>query len=661
MTKKISLCMIVKNEEKNIRRCLESVASVVDEMIVLDTGSGDKTRQIAQECGATVQSFIWNDNFSDARNASLDLATGDWIFFLDGDEELTADSRAVLRRAVEQEGARGYFNKIINFAGNDTTWEQSEDVVFRLFPNKPEYRFRNAIHEQICDVISQHTNQSNYELLEDLVILHYGYLDSELLAKNKKKRNLVLLEKELSQHPHDILVRFHYAVELYRNGENLLAVTEFEKISARIQPQEVSYGAKLMRYILLSYYGINELSAALQAVQQGLALFPDYADLYHFGGVICYQLQEYNAAYEYFHKALQSPPQPVHYASFCGMQGCRSYYYLGQIAEKFCNGEEALGYYIKALQDTSNFTAALASLIPILQPRSDPAYAKFAIDKVCDSSVPQAKLLIGELLFACRAYGVALSYLGDLPLLFRTPQLILRQAICLMQEGRSLEALHLLDGIGPEEPLAPHAKLNKLLCFWFAGNYEKVRGIGEELIALGLAEDTRAVVQLLQTLDQKKKKLQFIGPEGMTLVVEIIERALALGKVKECSTLLARISHQSMVDEYLSLAENFYEYGELELAEGYLGHHLKKNGEGASVYFLLGQIKEQQELYFEAISYYQKALQLEPKEPKHYIKLIQLYEKIRRLLLEKAIKEYPEFPVLAPLLEEAETEICYQQ
>lgn len=661
MTKKISLCMIVKNEEKNIRRCLESVASVVDEMIVIDTGSGDKTRQIAQEYGATVQSFIWNDNFSEARNASLDLATGDWIFFLDGDEELTKDSRIVLRRAVEREGVYGYFNKIINFAGNDTTWEQSEDVVFRLFPNKPEYRFRNAIHEQICDVISAQTKQSSYELLEDLVILHYGYLDSELLAKNKKKRNLALLEKEFNQHPHDTLVHFHYAVELYRNGENVLAVTEFEKISAAIHPSKVSYGAKLMRYILLSYYGAEELPAALQAVQRGVALFPDYADLYHFGGVICYQLQEYSAAYEYFQQALQTPPQPVHYASFCGMQGCRSYYYLGQIAEKFCNEEEALGYYIKALQDTSHFTAALGSMIPILQPRRDPDYAKFAIDKICDSTLPSAKLLIGELLFACHAYGVALAYLGDLPLVFQTPQLILRQAICLMQEGRSLEALHLLDSIQPEEALAPHAKLNKLLCFWFAGNYEKVRGIGEELIALGLTEDTRAVVQLLQTLDHKKNKIQAIGSEGMTLVLEIIERALAVGKVQECTTLLARISHQSIVDEYLSLAEIFYEYGELSLGEGYLGHHLKKNGESAPIYFLLGEIKEQQELYFDAISYYQKALQLEPKEPKHYIKLIQLYEKLRRLVLERALTKYPEFPVLAPLLEEAENEICYQQ
>ena len=139
-------------------------------------------------------------------------------------------------------------------------------------------------------------------------------------------------------------------------------------------------------------------------------MFPDYADLYHFGGIIYYQLREYGLAYDYLQKALQAPKQPVHYASFYGLQGYRSYYYLGQIAEKFCNEEAALGYYIDSLRDNSNFTAALNRIIPILQPRCDPDYAHYAINKICDLSLPQAKLLIAELLFNHSAYVAALVY-----------------------------------------------------------------------------------------------------------------------------------------------------------------------------------------------------------------------------------------------------------
>lgn len=142
MSVKISLCMIAKNEEFNIGRCLSSVKGVVDEIIIVDTGSSDETCQIAQSFGAKVQTFNWNDNFSDARNASLELATGDWILVLDADEELAQESKAILREAVLQSDMEGYFIRIENVAGNDSCPETHSDTVFRLFRNRKDYRFR---------------------------------------------------------------------------------------------------------------------------------------------------------------------------------------------------------------------------------------------------------------------------------------------------------------------------------------------------------------------------------------------------------------------------------------------------------------------------------------------------------------------------------------
>jgi len=653
MNTRISLCMIAKNEEKNIGRCLQSVAGVVDEMIVIDTGSCDNTCQIARTYGAKVQSFIWNDNFSDARNASLELATGDWILFLDADEELAKESGAVLRQAVMNQDVEGYFNKIINISGNDSCPETTADVVFRLFRNRPDYRFRGAIHEQICDVISEKNAEANYQLLEDVVICHYGYLNSHLKEKDKKRRNRILLEKELMDRPNDPLVRFHYAVELHRIGENLLAAGEFEKVSEAVNPQQVMYGAKLMRYIVLAYYGANEPDAALNAVQRGLALFPDYADLYHFGGALYYQRKEYGLAYDYFRAALQAPEQPVHYATYYGMQGCRSYYYLGQIAEKFCNEEEALRYYIDSLKDNGNFTAAIECIIRILQPRTDPGYAKYAIDKLWDVSLPQAKLLIGELLFKHSAYTAALEYFDGVANEHFTAQLTLYKAICLIQKRRSLEALHLLDSLAADDKLAPYAKLNQLLCFWFEGNRQKVWAIADELLAIGLSEDTAAVIGLLKDTYTKKRALKTIGSEGMTLLLEIVKRALDLGEIKLCSLALFRVSPKSLLDYYLPFGEVFHQYGQFDMAEQYLHKQIQKDSECAVANFLLAEIKQGQELYFDAIEYYQKALQSDPKEPKYYIKLIKLYEKVRHELLKQAAGKYPDFAVFGTLLEEA--------
>ncbi len=654
MTTRISLCMIAKDEEQNIGRCLQSVAGVVDEIIVVDTGSSDKTCLIAQQFGAKVHTFAWNNNFSDARNASLDLATGEWILFLDADEELAKESGAILRKAIQSQEVEGFLIKIVNLSGNDNFPETSADMVFRLFRNKPDYRFRGAVHEQIFDVITEKIGGFNYQYLNDAVIYHCGYLNSHVKAKDKLRRNRVLLEKELRDKPDDPLVRFQYAVELCRAQEYLPAAEEFEKLAGMINVREVNYGPKLMRYIVHAYIWANKLPAALTAVQLGVELFPDYADLYFYGGQIYYQLKEYGLAYEYFQKALQMPEQPVHYASFAGIQGYRSLYYLGQIAEKFCNEEEALQHYIACLRDNNSFITALDNILGILQPRINPDDTKNAINKLCDFSLPQAKLLIGRLLFKHGAYVLAGEQFAEVPEQFWSEELLLEKAICFVQQRRSTEALNILEAIEGQNKFNPNARFNKLLCFWFAGDMQRVREVGEQLLVIGLSADTAAVIRLLKNI-YITNTLSSIGGEGMTLVLGILKRALDLGELKLCSLLLSDINPQSLQDYYLQLGEIFYQYGYEEIAEQYLRRFLQKNSGADRTYDLLAEITERQGLYPKAADYYRQALQLEPQEPKYYIKLLKLYEKQHSELLQQATDKYPEFAALGMLSAKAET------
>ncbi len=105
---RLSLCMIVKNEEEMLPGCLTPLVGVVDEMIVVDTGSTDRTVAIAESFGATVVSFPWNGSFSDARNASLDAATGDWVMYLDADEHLEAEDADTLRDLLQRTWREGF-------------------------------------------------------------------------------------------------------------------------------------------------------------------------------------------------------------------------------------------------------------------------------------------------------------------------------------------------------------------------------------------------------------------------------------------------------------------------------------------------------------------------------------------------------------------------
>jgi glycosyltransferase involved in cell wall biosynthesis len=203
--------MIVKDEAALIGRCLTSVREAVDEMIVVDTGSTDATAAIAAQLGARVAHYPWNDHFGAARNYSLELATGEWILILDADETLEPAGRDNLRQIINNnEPVEGYYCKLVNYIPVANWIEANPGLVFRLFRNKPEYRFQGAIHEQIISTIAAGNPQAQLGVREDLQILHHGYLKNAALLKTKRQKYLKLVEQALTANPEDRLLRFQY-------------------------------------------------------------------------------------------------------------------------------------------------------------------------------------------------------------------------------------------------------------------------------------------------------------------------------------------------------------------------------------------------------------------------------------------------------------------
>ncbi len=651
MPAKISLCMIVKNEQQNLERCLNSVQRAVDEIIVVDTGSTDETCTIAANYGAIVQPFLWQEDFSEARNASLALATGDWILFLDADEALAPGSETVLRSIVELDND-GYFVKIINYVGSEGWLDSCPDLVFRLFRNRPDYRFRGAIHEQIIDVILENNSQARYQLAEDLVITHYGYLTQQIMAKDKKNRNISIIRRELENTPQNRLLRYHYGVELFRADRLTEAAEELTKAANGIDPGTV-YLPKLLRYIVLACQGAQQYEKAMETIKLGLSLFPHYADLYYYGGLIHAELRNYAQAYELFQQALSMPPQPAYFAPFSGTAGFRTYYQLGQLAEKFCNEEEALRYYLLSLRDNANFTAALSGILKILNPRENPEYTRQALAKICDFCTPEAKLLLADLFFFASAYPLALEYFEQVDLISPYTQIL--KAICLMQQRRFLEALRILENIPADDAQFALAKFNKLLCFWFEGNRARVRAIAEECFALGLSLDTGAVIAILR--DSLKKKHAdppvVLQEEGIALVRDVVLRALDLGEYALAQSLLTQIDPDVLGKHALDWGELFQQYGYLDQAEYYVKLYLENNAGDARAYFKLAKIKEQQGRKMEASGLYRQAFTHDPREPRYYVKLIRLYEDMRREVLAEACLKHPDVPAFKTLLEEA--------
>ncbi|MGB9791641.1 MAG: glycosyltransferase [Thermacetogeniaceae bacterium] len=629
--KRISLCMIVKNEEKNLRRCLESVRGAVDEIIVVDTGSTDGTCGVAAEFGAVIRRVSWNDDFSQARNASLELATGDWIFFLDADEELAPGSGEALRRVTAEDGAEGYFVKVINYLGDEGWVETCPDLIFRLFRNRKEYRFRGAIHEQIVDVILEKNRSARYLIAEDIVILHYGYMNRAIAEKDKKNRNLAILQREVEADPDNRLLRYHYGVELYRSGRYREAAEELVKAASGIDPRTI-YLPKLLRYLVLSYHAAGMRGEAMDVVRLCLRLYPDYADIYYYGGLISYEEGNYSDAWDLLQQALSMPEQPLYYASFSGVRGFRTCYLLGKIAETFCNEEEAVRYYIKALRDKPAFLPALESIVRLLRPWEDPEYARECLDKLCEFGDAQAYFLMSRILFRQSAFKLALEYLErGMCLNEPPPELQLWRGICLAQQGRYLEALRAFDSIERGHPLFPVARLNKALCFWFQGNRRRVQVYVDELLQLGLSRDTCAVLGILKESLRKRGKPQTVvlGEEGMALFLEILGRTLDLKEKERALSLLRCLAPECLAANTFAVGELFLRYGYTEVAREYISIYLNGHPDCAAAWFALAEIEHRLGNDLEAEGLYRRALALDPSQPRYYLGLMKLYQEMR--------------------------------
>ena len=145
----LSVCMIVRDEEAFIEDCLVSVRGLADEIVVVDTGSRDRTVDIARSHGASVHSFKWNGSFADARNHALEHATCDWVLCLDADERLDVNSKPIIEHAITDGGIDAYDLTICSYLTDGPSPEVEISTRCGLFRRRPEYRFAGRVHEQI--------------------------------------------------------------------------------------------------------------------------------------------------------------------------------------------------------------------------------------------------------------------------------------------------------------------------------------------------------------------------------------------------------------------------------------------------------------------------------------------------------------------------------
>lgn len=264
--------MIVRDEEEYLPGCLESVRGVVDEIVVVDTGSRDRTVEVARGYGAKVYFYEWRDDFAAARNESLRHTSSEWILWLDADERLSEPSRRVIRRLLRISDYMGYALWIRSPIG-EMAPGMAEDVhsFVRLFRNHPGVTFEGVVHEQVVPSIKRLGGKIAQT---DLEIIHLGYaLDREAMDR-KHRRNLTLLERQVAEQPDFALGYFHLGQAYYLCGRYPEAREAFKR-ALNLAGLERGHIANIHLNLASIHLKGGHLEEAQQEAEQVLALQPE--------------------------------------------------------------------------------------------------------------------------------------------------------------------------------------------------------------------------------------------------------------------------------------------------------------------------------------------------------------------------------------------------
>ncbi len=243
---RLSLCLVARDEEALLPGCLESVRGAVDELVVVDTGSTDRTREIARAAGALVLERPWDDDFAAPRNLAARHATGDWILVLDADERLAPGTGAGLRRVVRGAAFDLGMVRLHNAASaGDAAAEVLSGaarrgpvlLLPRLVRRTPDLAWTGAVHENLGEWLLRRRGR-RAAVPVDLV--HYGYVNDEALILRKGARNIELLRRCIEREPDDVTPYGYLALELLEAGRADEARPVVEAAWARLPRQPAS-------------------------------------------------------------------------------------------------------------------------------------------------------------------------------------------------------------------------------------------------------------------------------------------------------------------------------------------------------------------------------------------------------------------------------------
>jgi len=609
MNNLLTLCMIVKDEEDVLERCLESVQGLVNEIIIVDTGSMDSTKAIAAKYTNNIFDITWSNDFSAARNESIRRASGKWILVLDADEYIEKQDIVRLRDFLasrQQSEPVGFILPIINYHG-DSKYESriTESSAARLFPNFHGVHYKNPIHEQLSGV-------SSFEHYP-FRIHHSGYMKEVHQRKNKSERNMKIFEdiqksgKKLSPYDFFTLANEYGAVDDHKK-----ALYYYERSLDRSKPSDSWYPHCLNRMIntLLLMDRLNE---AYDLVEKSLSQWKHLSDYHFLKGIIFDHIGRYEEAIDAFN-------QSIHISEEMGKSNKAFWLIspdygqllpaqrLAEIYSKWRDTPQTVFYLTKVLQANAQNLNALMKLASLLAQTEEPSSVIAFFAQLYPNHITVNRILLFNIFLTIGHEVLTSHYLSECEEAQVTIGSMDLLSLALLRKDRylfdtTIATMNLIQDL--DDTVIRKFIIASLL--W-----------GKEyLTQLIVMPDHRsyALIEFFKSVSEPTKQSAALEERWNDALYTILTDLYSLSMFDAYDQLIQAFSNSTLINR---LAHYYYAHNQMELAVEYYSLLLSNNSIDALGFENLGFLYISQGIVDEGLQFLQSAIELAPKTPYLY-------------------------------------------
>ena len=559
----LSLCMIVRDEAEMLPRCLAAVAPAVDEIVVVDTGSVDGTIEIARSFGARVIEREWTGSFAEARNASFDAASGDWVMYLDADEVLVEEDVERLRALTGRVWREAFYLAETNYTGGDGDGTGISHKALRVFRNRPQYRFEGRLHEQIA----QHLPTYVPERLEhtSVRIEHYGYLGAVRDAKDKSRRNIELLRAQQAESPATAFLHFNLGSEYAAIGDHTAALTELERAWAMIQDEGYGDGHEFTPSLVARRVKALRLCGrpadAIAEAQAGLKLFPGFTDLVFEQAMASIELQGEAAAIPFYERCIEMGDAPARYGATMGTGTYLPRLALAALHLHHGELEPARELLDWCLEKHPGFYGSVQPYATaLLRAGRAPDAVTAEIERRVAHATPTVRFVLGQALYAAGAVEAAeRQFRLVLAAQPHNAQARVALAEAILYQRRYLDAATVAAALPEDDPLAAIACRTELIGMVAAGDADGARIAAERAVRVGIPSVERELFEAWTAIGAGEPVRRGLPAPCTPLLFVILELLLRVGDFAAFEALCPLLEHSELPrSEQRELLANIY-------------------------------------------------------------------------------------------------------